>query len=120
MRSIVGLKFLHQVFNVKVNRGLGNRKLIGNLFVAIAISNEAKNLQIPRRKVLVTQVFGETSRHFWRNMRPASVNGSNHPQKFIFWHALKYVSRRSCPPYPLNLPTAVRVLHHLNITPSNS
>src|SRR5260370_1778163 len=103
MRSIVGLKFLHQVFNVKVNRGLGNRKLIGNLFVAIAISNEAKNLQLPRRKVLVTQVLGETSRHFWRNMPPASVNGSNHAQKFIFSPALKNVNRVSCPASPLDV-----------------
>jgi hypothetical protein len=43
--------------------------LIGNLLVAIAIANESKNLQFPRRKVVVIQVLGEASRHVGRICR---------------------------------------------------
>src|SRR6266478_3350260 len=68
---IVGLKFIHQVLDVEVNRGLRNRQLIRNLLVAIAISNESKNLQLPRREVVVTHVLGEASRYVGRNMPPA-------------------------------------------------
>src|SRR5260370_22204623 len=96
MGSIVGLKFVYQVLDMEINRGLCNRKVIGNLLVAIAIANESKNLQLPLRKVVVTHVLGEASRHVGRNMPPASVNRSDHAQQFIFRHALKYVSRPSC------------------------
>ena len=84
MSPIVGLKFVHQVLDMEINRALRNRKLIGNLLVAIAIANESKNLQFPRRKVVVTQVLGEASRHVGRNMPPAGVNRSDHGQQFIF------------------------------------
>src|SRR6266851_2881218 len=71
MGPIVGLQFIHQVLDVEVNRGLRNRQLIRNLLVAIAISNESKNLQLPFRKVVVPQVLGDASRHVGRNMPPA-------------------------------------------------
>ena len=74
MGSIVGLKFVHQVLDMEINRALCNRKVIGNLLVAIAIANESKNLQFPCRKVVVTQVLGETSRHVGWNMPAAGVN----------------------------------------------
>src|SRR6266481_3679778 len=107
MGPIVCLKFIHQVLDVEVNRGLRNRQLIGNLLVAIAISNESKNLQLPGRKVVVTQMLGEASRHLGRNMPPASVNRSDHAQQFAFRHALKYVSRRSRSQCTLDVPIAV-------------
>jgi len=53
MGPIVGLKFIHQVLDVEVNRGLRNRHLIRNLFVAIAVSNESENLQLPRCQVVL-------------------------------------------------------------------
>ena len=80
MRPIVGLKFIHQVLDVEVNCSLRDCQLIGDLLVAIAISNESKNLQFPRRKVTVTQMLGEASRHVGRNMTPASMNRSDHAQ----------------------------------------
>ena len=59
---------------MEVNSSLRNRQLIRNLLVTIAISNESKNLQFPRREVIVTQVLGETRRHIGRNKSAASVN----------------------------------------------
>ena len=44
MCPIVGLKFIHQILDVEVNGGLRNRQLIRDLLVAMAISNESKNL----------------------------------------------------------------------------
>ena len=78
MGPIVGLKFIHQILDVEVNRGFGDRQVICNLLVAITISNKSNNLQLPRRKVVVTQMLGETSRHVGRNMSVASMNQSDH------------------------------------------
>jgi hypothetical protein len=33
--SVIGLKLVDDIFNVEVDGGLGNRQLIGNLFIAI-------------------------------------------------------------------------------------
>ena len=74
MGPIVGLKFIHQVLDVEVNRGLRNRQLICNLLVAMSIANESKNLQLSCCKIVVTQVLGEASRHVERNMPAAGVN----------------------------------------------
>ena len=44
MSPILGLKLLHDILDVKVDGGLGNRELIGNLLVAISIANQFENL----------------------------------------------------------------------------
>jgi hypothetical protein len=80
MGAIVGLKFIHQILDVEVNRGLGNRQLVRNLLVATAVSNESKNLQFPFRKVVVTKMLGETGCDLGRNVTSASVNRSDHAQ----------------------------------------
>src|SRR5260370_42641757 len=107
MGAIVGLKSMHRVLNVESNCGFRDRQLVRNRLVAMAIANESKNLQLPLRKVVVTHVLGEASRHVGRNMPPASVNRSDHAQQFIFRHALKYVSRRSCSQCTLDVPIGV-------------
>src|SRR5260370_14105563 len=95
MRPVIGSQFVHQVLDMEVHGSLRNCQLIRNLLVAITIPNESKNVQLPLRKVVVTQVFGEPSRHVGRNMTPAGVNLSDHAQEFIFRPALLYLDRRS-------------------------
>src|SRR5258708_3234553 len=80
VRPIVGSQLVDEVLDVEVNRGLRNRELICNLLVAMAIANESKNLQFPRRKIVVPQVLGDASRHLGRNMPPARVNRPDHVQ----------------------------------------
>ncbi len=46
--SIIRLKFVHEIFDMKVDCGLGNCELICNLFVAISISNEPEDFQLSR------------------------------------------------------------------------
>jgi hypothetical protein len=40
MRSIIGLKFIDEVLDMEVHSRLGNRQLIGYLFVAMAIPDQ--------------------------------------------------------------------------------
>ena len=77
---IVGLKLIHQVLDVEVNRGLRNRQLIRNLLVAIAISNESQNFQFPRREFVIPKVLSKASGHVGRNMASAGVNRSDYAQ----------------------------------------
>jgi hypothetical protein len=44
MSPIIGLKLVHDILDVKVYGGLGNRKLISNLLVAISVADEFQNL----------------------------------------------------------------------------
>src|SRR5260370_33314888 len=83
MGAIGGLKFIHQVLNVEINCGFRDRQLVRNLLVAMAIANESKNLQLPLRKVVVTHVLGEASRHVGRSIPPSTVNRSMTAQQFI-------------------------------------
>jgi hypothetical protein len=81
---------------VKIDGILRNRKLIGNLFVAMAISNESKNVQLSSRKIVVTQMLGEAGRHLGRNVPPASVNRPDHAEQLVHMHALQDIARGSC------------------------
>jgi hypothetical protein len=74
MRPIVGPEFVHQVLDVKINRVLRNRQLIGNLFVTMTVSNESENFQLPNCKIVVTHMLGEAGRHLGRNVPTAGVN----------------------------------------------
>jgi hypothetical protein len=48
VRSVIGPQLFHEVPDVEVNGSLGNCQLIGNLLVAIAISDEPEDVQLPR------------------------------------------------------------------------
>jgi hypothetical protein len=45
MGPIVGPQLVHEVLDVEVNSSLGNCQLIGNLLVAVAISDGPEHLQ---------------------------------------------------------------------------
>src|ERR1700728_2422636 len=40
MRPVIGLKLVHEVFDVEVNRSFRNRQAIGDLLVAITVADE--------------------------------------------------------------------------------
>src|SRR5262249_17518957 len=44
MSPIIGLKLVHDILDVEVYGGLGNRELIGNLLVAISVADQFENL----------------------------------------------------------------------------
>ena len=92
MRPIVGLKFVHQILNMKVNSSVRNRQLIRNLLVAIAIPNEPEHLQFPGCKILFPQMLREAGRHIRWYVSLACVHRSDHVEQFIFRHALEGVS----------------------------
>jgi len=74
VRPIVGPQFVHQVFDVEVDGRLCDCEVIGDLFVAIAVANQAQDFQFSRGEVVVAHVFGEAGRDFGRNVAPASVH----------------------------------------------
>ena len=123
MRPIVGPEFVHQVLNVKINCVLRNRQLIGNLLVAMTISNESENFQLPSRKIVVTHVLGETGRYLGRNVPTAGVNRPDHPQQLVHVHALQDITRGSGSHRTLDVAIAIGGCQHddmsVSILPSN-
>jgi hypothetical protein len=107
VRSIVGAELVHEILDVEVNRGLCDCELIGNLLVATAVSDEPKYFQFPGRQIFIAKMFGEAGGHLRWNMSPPGVDRSDDGEQFIFRHALKDVSRRSCAHCPLDLAIAV-------------
>jgi len=53
MGPIVGPELIHEILDMEIDGSLRDGQLIGNLFVAMAVSNESKNFQFSRRKIVV-------------------------------------------------------------------
>lgn len=53
MRPIIGSQLVHQVLDMEVDGGFRNRQLIGDLLVAIPVTNESEHFQFPTRKIVV-------------------------------------------------------------------
>src|SRR5713226_9225480 len=82
MRPVIGPQLTYQVLNVEIDGGLRDRQLIGNLLVAIAVSNEPEHLQLPSRKIFLAQVLGEPGCHLRWNVPTAHVDRTHHLQQF--------------------------------------
>ena len=108
MGPIVGPELIHEILDVEIDGGLRDGQFIGNLFVAVAISNESKDFQFSHRKIVVAQMLGKSGRHLWWDVPFASMNRTNYRQQFILRHALQHVSRGACSHRSLNLAIAVR------------
>jgi hypothetical protein len=57
---IVGLKFVYQIFDVKVDRSLGNCQFVRDLLVAVTIPDEPQDFQLSRGKRLISDMFRQT------------------------------------------------------------
>jgi hypothetical protein len=57
MSSVVGLEFVHQIFDVEVDCRLGDGELIGNLLVSMTIPNELQHLQLADGEIVFTEVL---------------------------------------------------------------
>jgi len=82
-------------------------ELTGNLFIAIAVSNKAENIQLTGRQLVVTQVLGDAGRHLRRDMFPASVNGPDNAKQIIHLHTLQDVGRSPGAHRSLNVAVAI-------------
>ena len=77
---------------MEVDSSLGNGELIGDLLVAIAVSNKSQHFQFASRQIVVTQMLGEARRHLCWYVPFARMHRPDHGQQFIFRHALQHVS----------------------------
>src|SRR5215472_1103040 len=80
VRPIIRSQLVHQVLDMKIDGRLRNRQLIRDLFIAIAVSDQPENFELPFRKVLFPQMLSKASGYFWRHMPISSVNRSDHTQ----------------------------------------
>ena len=62
MGPIVGPELIHEILYVEIYGGLRDSQLIGNLFVSVSVSNEAKDFQFSDRKIVVAQMLGKSRR----------------------------------------------------------
>jgi hypothetical protein len=93
VRPIIGAQLANDILDVEIDSGFRNGQLVGNLLIAIAISNEPEYIEFPARKVVVAQMFGEAGRDLWWNMPFAGMDRANHVEQFVSRHAFKDVSR---------------------------
>ena len=72
MSPVVRPKLVDKILDMEVDGRFGECELICDLLVAIAIANQPQNLELSVRKIIVTQMFGETGGHFrWHMPLPA-------------------------------------------------
>ena len=92
MGPIVGPELIHEILYVEIYGGLRDSQLIGNLFVSVAVSNEAKDFQFSDRKIVVAQMLGKSGGYLWWYVPFAGMNRTNYGQQFTLRHALQHVS----------------------------
>src|SRR5262245_31340038 len=68
MRTVVGAQFVHEILDVEIDRVLGDRELVGDLLVLVAVSYQAKHVELPARQLRLTEVLGEPRRHLGRHV----------------------------------------------------
>jgi hypothetical protein len=51
VRPIMGLELIHEILYVEIHGGFGNRKLVCDFLVTVAIANQAEYLYLSRRKL---------------------------------------------------------------------
>src|SRR5262245_43636162 len=106
MRTIVCSQLVDDVLDMKIDGVLGNTESIGYLFVLETVANQLQHFQLSRSEVFFTQMLGQESRHFCRNLPFAGMNGSDHSQQIILRHALENVAGRSRTKCTLDLAVA--------------
>src|SRR6516164_9080037 len=92
---------------MKIDRRLGNRQLIRNLFIAIAVSNQPEDFELAIRKIFFPQMLSQASGYFWRHVPISSVNRSDHTQHFVLRHTLENITGGAGPQRPLNIAVPV-------------
>src|SRR6185369_4729006 len=100
------------MLDVIVDRGLGDRQLVGDLLVAEAVANESQHFHLACREILITHVFGKAHRDFRRNSSLAGMNRSDNVRQLVTRHALKNVRRSASPQRTLNLAIAIQRRQH--------
>src|SRR5262245_22762240 len=112
MSPVVGLKLLHDILDVKVDRGLGDRELIGNLLVAVAIADQFQDLQFTRSKIFLAQVLCYATRNIRGDPPSPGSDLADDLQQFILGSAFEHIRRRSCTQSSLNLYITARGSQH--------
>ena len=83
MSSIIGTKFGQDILYSAFDRLFGDRQLIGNLLVGVALSDQAKDADFARCESIIGGVFGELVGNLRRNGFPAGMDGSDRVQQFF-------------------------------------
>src|SRR5262245_36948932 len=95
MRAIVCTQLLDDVLEMKVDSVFGDRKLIRNLFVLATVANQLQHLQLAWCQILFTQMLCDKGCYRRRNLPFACMNGSDHGEQVILWHAFENITCRS-------------------------
>ena len=67
LRTVGGTQFLHDVLDVDLDGFLGDRKLLGNIAVAVAARKLSQNLDLSGGEGLVAKVLGQMGGDLGRN-----------------------------------------------------
>ena len=85
MGAIVRTELLHEVPDVEVDRGLGDAEPVGDLLVAMPVPDEAQDVELAPREVLVGVVRREPRRDVGRDGAPTGrrVHGTHGREQLV-------------------------------------
>ena len=84
MSSVIGLKLVHDILDVKIDGGLRNRQLIGNLFIPIPVADQTQDFKLARCQVLLSEMFGDNAGDVGRYMPLTGSHGADDFQQSFF------------------------------------
>src|SRR5580704_514250 len=112
MRSILCFQLGDEIFDVEVDRRLGDGQLVRDLLVAIPIANQPEHLQFAHGEVIFAEMLGQACRDLRRYVAPARMRRTDCRQQVVFGHAFQEVSGGPGSHGALNLAIAVRGREH--------
>src|SRR5216683_1099618 len=90
--TVAGAEFFHDVLDVDLDGFFGDKKLVGNISIAVATCNMIEDFYFARGQVFVTHVLRELRRQLRRNTLLPSMDLANHFHQLLWRHALEQVA----------------------------
>src|SRR5262245_22529087 len=112
MSPVICLKLPVYILDVKIDGGLGNGELVGDLLVPMAIADQCENLQLTRSQIFLTQVLCYVTRNIRSDPPAPGRYLADDLQQLILGSALEHIRRRPCAQSSLNLYVTARGRQH--------
>jgi hypothetical protein len=79
VRPVIRLQFVNDIFDVKVDGGLRDTQLIGDLLVLVSFADQFKDFQLARRQILLPHVLCQTTAYVGWDMLTTHRHGPDDP-----------------------------------------
>src|SRR6266581_2631141 len=102
LRTILGLELLHYMFDVHLDRFLGNEQPFCDIAIAVTSRDMAEDLDLPVGQSLIAEMLDKLRDDFGRDSFLTGMNVPDRIRQFVGGHAFDQIPAGTCIESPLN------------------